>query len=142
MLEQLINDRRWVYSTLYRSTSGLRLYRTRTEMHTSSSYQRLLVHRCAAYYKVTPETDTASKNAIALVLTIDSRVPPRKIAVLVPQEATPAPAFKIMPRNKATAGRTPAQGSGADGPQKKPTLEEREAAYNEARTRIFHTFEE
>jgi hypothetical protein len=35
----------------------------------ASSYQRLLVHRCAAYYKCTPETESNSK---LLFLTVTS----------------------------------------------------------------------
>ncbi|KAI6164636.1 hypothetical protein EDD17DRAFT_1561657 [Pisolithus thermaeus] len=121
--------------------------RTRLDLTPTTSYQRLLVHRCSAYYKLAPETDP-------------SRIPTRRIAELVPAPSHAQPAFKIMqrtatdrPRSKpqshagstvepseagSVGGRSNATGSG----KKHMTIAEREAAYNEARSRIFMDFQE
>lgn len=42
-------------------------------LNPTTSYQRLLVHRCSAYYKLTPESDPASKGII-VISTIESRM--------------------------------------------------------------------
>ncbi|EIM86768.1 uncharacterized protein STEHIDRAFT_28133, partial [Stereum hirsutum FP-91666 SS1] len=55
------------------------------------------VHRCCTYYKVAPEPDPSTK-ALIIITTIDSKIPSRRLADLVPPEATKQPAFKIMRR--------------------------------------------
>lgn len=35
--------------------------RARIDLTASTSYQRLLVHRCSSYYKLSPETDPTTK---------------------------------------------------------------------------------
>ncbi|KAI0063999.1 hypothetical protein BV25DRAFT_328926 [Artomyces pyxidatus] len=151
VIENLINERK-----------------SRIEVPTTTSYQRLLVHRCSAYYKVSPESDSSSKS-IFLSWASESKIPSRRVADLVPAEATKQPAFKIMLRSAHDRVRSKPQSrtgsvggedldlsdvepseagslggrSSAPGSAKKPlTLEEREAAYNEARSRIFMDFEE
>ncbi|GLB41829.1 putative SUZ domain containing protein [Lyophyllum shimeji] len=152
LMEGLINDRR-----------------PRIDLTPSTSYQRLLVHRCSAYYKLAPESDPISKG-IAVLPTPESRIPARRICELVPAEATTQPAFKIMRRspsdrrsNKAQSQTGSVAGDDADlsdvepsetgslggrsnatggSGKKRMTIEEREAAYNEARSRIFMDFEE
>lgn len=47
--------------------------RQRVELSPATSYQRLLVHRCSAYYKLTPESDPVTK-AISVLTTSDSRM--------------------------------------------------------------------
>ncbi|KAG8883411.1 hypothetical protein FRB97_006693 [Tulasnella sp. 331] len=85
-MENLINER------------GLGKPNARTSFQPASSYQRLLVHRCSAYYKLTPEAEQATK-AIVVTVNPDSRVPPRRISELVPAESTSSqPTFKIMRR--------------------------------------------
>ncbi|KAI0251818.1 hypothetical protein BJV78DRAFT_1102601, partial [Lactifluus subvellereus] len=142
--------------------------RGRVEILTATSYQRLLVHRCSSYYKVIPESDTGSKS-IWISFCPESRIPPKRISELVPVEQTKQPAIKIMSRSAQDRIRVQSQSrtgsvngedaessdvepseagsiggrSGAQYRQKKAlTLEEREAAYNEARSRIFMDFEE
>ncbi|KAG6812775.1 hypothetical protein H0H92_000545 [Tricholoma furcatifolium] len=142
--------------------------RERIELTPSTSYQRLLVHRCSAYYKLLPESDPSTKG-IFVSYTPEGRIPQRRLCDLVPPEATTAPAFKIMRRSPpdrrpnrsqsqvgSVAGDEPdsdpepsesgSQGgrSNATGRSNKSrmTIEEREAAYNEARSRIFMDFEE
>ncbi len=39
-------------------------HRARIDLTPSTSYQRLLVHRCSAYYRLSPEADAATKNII------------------------------------------------------------------------------
>ncbi|TFK39872.1 hypothetical protein BDQ12DRAFT_681382 [Crucibulum laeve] len=143
--------------------------RLRIDLSPSTSYQRLLVHRCLAYYKLAPENDPLSKGIIVLP-TVDSRIPARRICELVPAESTAQPAFKIMRRSLPSDRRSKPQsqagsvaGEDADlsdiepseagslggrsnatggSTKKRMTIEEREAAYNEARSRIFMDFEE
>ncbi|EJD41184.1 hypothetical protein AURDEDRAFT_169773 [Auricularia subglabra TFB-10046 SS5] len=43
-----------------------RLIRTRLECPAQTTYQRLLVHRCAAYYKLQPESDPNTKSLTAV----------------------------------------------------------------------------
>ncbi|PPQ67887.1 hypothetical protein CVT26_007087 [Gymnopilus dilepis] len=141
--------------------------RTRVEVFPSTSYQRLLVHRCSAYYRLTPETDPGTK-ALFVLFTSESRIPERRICDLVPPESTTQPAFKIMRRSvperrskptshaSSVAGEDvelsdvePSEAGSLGGrsnvtnssTKKRMTIEEREAAYNEARSRIFMDFE-
>ncbi|KAI0046218.1 hypothetical protein FA95DRAFT_1494361, partial [Auriscalpium vulgare] len=136
--------------------------RLRIEVTTTTSYQRLLVHRCSAYYKVLPESE--STKVIAISHTPESRVPQRRVADLVPAEATKPQTFKIMRRLPNDRGRSkpqsrtgsvggedadlsdpePSESGSQGGRGRRPmnlTLEQREAAYNEARSRIFMGFE-
>ncbi|KAI9510492.1 hypothetical protein F5148DRAFT_570825 [Russula earlei] len=140
----------------------------RVEIPTVTSYQRLLIHRCSAYYKVYPENDASSKS-IWISYTLESRIPSKRISELVPLEQTKQPAIKIMSRSVQDRIRAQSQSrtgsvNGEDAessdvepseagslggrssapirpPKKALTLEEREAAYNEARSRIFLDFE-
>lgn len=47
--------------------------RTRIDLTPGTSYQRLLVHRCSAYHKLAPETDSITKTII-VVATPESRM--------------------------------------------------------------------
>ncbi|OBZ73743.1 hypothetical protein A0H81_06143 [Grifola frondosa] len=149
-MESLINDRR-----------------IKIDLNPSTSYQRLLVHRCSAYYKLVPETDPTTKN-ILIYFRSESRIPARRISELVPAEESSQPAFQIMRRIDRSRGRQYSQpgstaGEDADLSDVEPsetgsvggrsnatgssmkrfkTIEEREAAYLEARSRIFMGFEE
>ncbi|KAF5350249.1 hypothetical protein D9758_007852 [Tetrapyrgos nigripes] len=140
----------------------------RADLSPSTSYQRLLVHRCSAYYKLTPESDPVTKT-IFVTFSAESRIPGRRIADLVPPEPTTQPAFKIMRRSQqdrrvkpnshagsvtgedadssdvepSEAGSMGGRSNATGGSGKKwMTIEEREAAYNAARNRIFMDFEE
>ncbi|KAI0272368.1 hypothetical protein BC834DRAFT_344559 [Gloeopeniophorella convolvens] len=145
-IERLINERK-----------------ARIEVSTATSYQRLLVHRCSAYYRVVPESDTGSKS-IWITSSSESRIPTRRISELAPVEQAKQPAIKIMSRSAQDRIRAQSQsrtgsvnGEDAESSDVEPseagslggrrlkknlTLEEREAAYNEARSRIFMDFEE
>ncbi|KAF8555999.1 hypothetical protein OG21DRAFT_1460186 [Imleria badia] len=150
-MESLINDRR-----------------PRIDLMPNTSYQRLLVHRCSTYYRLAPDTDSITK-VISVLLTPDSRIPARRIAELVPAQSPTQPTFKIMRRTPADRQRPkphsqagsvagedaefsdpePSEAgslggrSNATGSSKKhKTIAEREAAYNEARSRIFMDFNE
>ncbi|KAJ8521235.1 hypothetical protein ONZ45_g2045 [Pleurotus djamor] len=150
LMEGLINDRR-----------------NRIETNPATTYQRLLVHRCSAYYGLRPETDSVTK-AIYVCYTSESRIPTRRVRELVPAENKFQPAFKIMSRAQlnskskphshassvagedndpsdiepSEAGSLGGRSNAAGGAKKRPTIEEREAAYNEARSRIFMDFQE
>ncbi|TFY62135.1 hypothetical protein EVJ58_g4059 [Rhodofomes roseus] len=143
----------------------------RITLSPSTTYQRMLVHRCSAYYKLQPEADTATKG-IAVYYRTESRIPTRRICELVPLEEAAQPTIKIMRRstNEAPKSRQNSQAGSVAGEEadssdvdeagsivsvrsgrsaatggsakRHPTLEEREAAYNEARSRIFMGFEE
>lgn len=54
--------------------------RVRIDLTPSTSYQRLLVHRCSAYYRLSPEADASTKNIIVYYRT-ESRM---YVAVIVP----------------------------------------------------------
>ncbi|KIJ65632.1 hypothetical protein HYDPIDRAFT_76118, partial [Hydnomerulius pinastri MD-312] len=150
-METLINDRR-----------------TRIDLTPTTSYQRLLVHRCSAYYKLAPETDSITK-IISVLPTAESRIPARRIAELVPAQLPAQPTIKIMRRSVADRQRSkphsqagsvagedaelsdvePSEAGSLGGrsnttgsSKKHKTIAEREAAYNEARSRIFMDFEE
>ncbi|EEB99012.1 hypothetical protein MPER_01379, partial [Moniliophthora perniciosa FA553] len=57
------------------------------------------VHRCFAYYKLTPETDQVTK-CIWVAWSPEGRIPEKRLADLVPPEPTPQPTFKIMRRTQ------------------------------------------
>ncbi|KAG2364844.1 hypothetical protein BDR07DRAFT_1557805 [Suillus spraguei] len=69
----------------------------------ATSYQRLLVHRCSAYYKLSPETDPVSKT-ISVLPSADSKIPNRRIAALVPAQPSTHPTIKIMRRSTTDRG--------------------------------------
>ncbi|KAG9012184.1 hypothetical protein FRB94_006552 [Tulasnella sp. JGI-2019a] len=118
-MESLINER------------GAGKPNPRTSFQPTSSYQRLLVHRCSAYYKLTPEAEQATK-AIIVIVNLESRIPPRRISELVPAESTSSqPTFKIMRRttpDQRTKNRTITTSSStpaivhSDSPQIEPTF--------------------
>ncbi|KAJ7918672.1 hypothetical protein B0H13DRAFT_1568783, partial [Mycena leptocephala] len=133
--------------------------RQRIDLSPATTYQRMLVHRCSAYYGLSPETDSMTK-AISVLITHESRIPPRRLADLAPPPAEAPPKFKIMMRNPRSqagsvtgddgdvsdveASETGSLGgrSSASTSKHRRTIEERTAAYNEARSRIFIDFEE
>ncbi|KAI0343287.1 hypothetical protein BDW22DRAFT_1356898 [Trametopsis cervina] len=137
----------------------------RIELVPTTSYQRMLVHRCSTYYKLVPEPDPTTKT-IFVSHRAESRIPARKISELVPAEESAQPAFKIMRRanpdrrgrsqpdsvtgddgdvsdvEASEAGSVGGRSNAAGGSKRHLTIEEREAAYNEARSRIFMGFGE
>ncbi|CCL98600.1 uncharacterized protein FIBRA_00602 [Fibroporia radiculosa] len=143
--------------------------RARMDLTPATSYQRLLVHRCSAYYNLFPEPDNATKS-IAVHWRPESKIPAQRMIELVPVEHPTQPAFRIMQRGTqdGTKSRQNSQAGSIAGEEadlsdvepseagsiggrsnitggstkKHRTLEEREAAYNEARNRIFMKFEE
>ncbi|TFK75027.1 hypothetical protein BDN72DRAFT_868369 [Pluteus cervinus] len=130
--------------------------RPQLNLQPATSYQRLLVHRCSAYYKLAPDSDPVTK-AITVHTTSESRIPSRRLCELVPAESSTQPAFKIMRRAdrraKASSQAGSVTGEDADlsdvepsesgslggrsvasSVKKRMTIEEREAAYAEARS--------
>ncbi|THH05400.1 hypothetical protein EW145_g4822 [Phellinidium pouzarii] len=111
--------------------------------------------------------DKSSIRDMAVLITMESKIPTRRISELVPAEHTPHPTFKIMRRSdqdrrrqKSSISRpdsiagedgelsdpgpseTGSMGSRSTTSRKRMTIAEREAAYQEARSRIFMNFEE
>ncbi|KAF8216930.1 hypothetical protein K438DRAFT_1658440, partial [Mycena galopus ATCC 62051] len=133
--------------------------RQRIDLSPATTYQRMLVHRCSAFYNLSPETDSVTK-AISVVITQESRIPTRRLADIAPPPVETAVKFKIMMRNPRSqpgsvtgddgdvsdveASETGSLGgrSSASTSKHRRTIEERTAAYNEARSRIFIDFEE
>ncbi|KAJ7656445.1 hypothetical protein DFH06DRAFT_1298274 [Mycena polygramma] len=175
ILEALASKDRIYVLKLGEQMEGLiadRNARQRIDLTPATTYQRMLVHRCSAYYALAPETDSLTK-AISVVVTGESRIvnglmgcsPPRRLADLAPPPAdtmTP-PKFKIMLRNPRSSGSGSRSHTGShngsvtgDDPDSyasdgesssatstskhRRTIEERTAAYNEARSRIFVDF--
>ncbi|KAF7982569.1 hypothetical protein HWV62_27563 [Athelia sp. TMB] len=153
-------DRLWVLKLGELMEGIITERKARVDVTPSTSYQRLLVHRCSTYYKLSPENDPLSKNVIIVSLAMDSKI----ISELVPAESTAQPAFKIMRRMQSNRTKPHSQAGSVAGDEgdfsdveqsetgslggrstaskKRLTIEEREAAYNEARTRIFMDFQE
>ncbi|KAI0358100.1 hypothetical protein OH77DRAFT_1421379 [Trametes cingulata] len=138
--------------------------RVRIDLTPSTSYQRMLVHRCSAYYKLSPEQDPVTKS-ISVYYRSESRIPARRICELVPAEESTMPTIQIMRRPRGRQHSQPGSTAGEDADtsdvdaseagsiggrsnaasaaaKRFKTIEEREAAYNEARSRIFMGFEE
>ncbi|KZW01221.1 hypothetical protein EXIGLDRAFT_88508 [Exidia glandulosa HHB12029] len=135
---------------------GDRLTRNRLECPAQTTYQRLLVHRCAAYYRLQIEQHAETK-ALSVLIVETSRIPSRRLSELVPTLAPSEPAqptFKIMrrdtntPRSSAPSSRGGGGDDSADVSDSESVLSrnrkrvgmsiaEREAAYNAARERIF-----
>ncbi|KAG9018777.1 hypothetical protein FRB90_009781 [Tulasnella sp. 427] len=70
----------------------------RGTLSSPSTYHRMLIHRCCAYYKLTVEIDHLSKSII-MIATTESRIPSKRISEFVPQEPVALPTFKIMRRS-------------------------------------------
>ncbi|CAK5267243.1 unnamed protein product [Mycena citricolor] len=134
----------------------------RIDLSPATSYQRMLVHRCCTYYGLLPETDAVTK-IISVSVTMESRIPTRRLAELSPPPAEAPPKFKIMQRMQRSQSRsrsgnsvvgddgdvsdveaseTGSAGGRSNASKHRLTIEERTAAYNEARNRIFDDFEE
>ncbi|KAF6761634.1 hypothetical protein DFP72DRAFT_1061852 [Ephemerocybe angulata] len=160
-------DRIYVLKLGEQMESMIKERRQRVDLNPTTSYQRLLVHRCSAYYKLSPETDSVNKGIFVLP-TAESRIPDVRICELVPPESSSQPTFKIMrrsasdrrtkPRSQAgsvagedadlsdvepsEAGSLGGRSNATGGSKKHMSIAEREAAYQEARNRIFMDFEE
>lgn len=49
--------------------------RTRIRLSPENQYQRLLVHRCAQYYKLTPDNETKTTHKeMTVLVTLESRM--------------------------------------------------------------------
>ncbi|KAJ7631412.1 hypothetical protein DFH06DRAFT_1056507, partial [Mycena polygramma] len=86
ILEALASKDRIYVLKLGEQMEGLiadRNARQRIDLAPTTTYQRMLVHRCSAYYALAPETDSLTK-AISVVVTGESRIPPRRLADLAP----------------------------------------------------------
>ncbi|GJN87721.1 hypothetical protein Rhopal_000676-T1 [Rhodotorula paludigena] len=119
-----------------------------------NSYQRLLIHRLADMFGITREVEAAPPALWNAGMINPATGQPQGVVVLVKSEASaPHPVFKILPRASASRAVSSAAssiageedgsssagtGSGKGKGRRDLTLEEREAAYKEARERIFN----
>ncbi|CAM0141518.1 hypothetical protein VKS41_003766 [Umbelopsis sp. WA50703] len=126
--------------------------RVRLDFPQMNSYQRLIVHRVATYFKLTHLFDPV-RRSIYLCKNVSTEIPAVRFADLVEKEEEPAstPKFQIMQRASSDRGHRKGDVSPADSNQssdgknglsrKQMTLEQRQVAYEEARARIFQDFE-
>ncbi|KAK6584150.1 hypothetical protein PZA11_003880 [Diplocarpon coronariae] len=116
-----------------------------------NSFCRMLTHKLADYYHMTHQVDAVA-GAVRIFRTPFCRIPPSLTSISNPPTTgnsppSTMPAMKIMRRGGGgDSGPSPSKAAsetGSDGKDKslsakeKQTREEREAAYNEARARIF-----
>ncbi|KAG2178075.1 hypothetical protein INT43_003328 [Umbelopsis isabellina] len=125
--------------------------RVRLDFPQMNSYQRLIVHRVATYFKLTHLFDPV-RRSIYLCKNVSTEVPSVRFADLVEKEEEPVstPKFQIMQRATSDRGHRKGDVSPGDGNlssdgknalnRKQMTLEERQVAYEEARARIFQDF--
>lgn len=121
--------------------------RTRLNFPPTSSYQRLIIHRVAQYFKIDHVVLDAEggKRAVCLFKTAESRVPILRFTDLIEQpEGPPARAVKIMRRGQSDQKKTTSVPSSkvtvvssSSKEIKDKTLEQREEEYAKARARIF-----
>ncbi|GAB5586586.1 hypothetical protein Unana1_01486 [Umbelopsis nana] len=127
--------------------------RVRLDFPQMNSYQRLIVHRVATYFKLTHLFDPV-RRSIYLCKNVSTEIPAVRFADLIEREEEPVvstPKFQIMRRLSSDRGHRKGDVSPADSNQssdsksamdrKQMTLEERKVAYEEARARIFQDFE-
>ncbi|CAB4379057.1 unnamed protein product [Rhizophagus irregularis] len=120
--------------------------RTRLEFPPMNSYQRLIVHRVAQYFKLSHVVDTSGK-AVVLYKSAETQIPILRFSDLLEQEEEkPEKSVKIMRRQQThPQGQLRSTGdsdSNSEGERKILTIEEREAAYQKARARIFKDLEQ
>ncbi|CAI2165045.1 7845_t:CDS:2 [Funneliformis geosporum] len=119
--------------------------RTRLEFPPMNSYQRLIVHRVAQYFKLSHVVDTSGK-AVVLYKSAETQMPILRFSDLLEQEEEkPEKSVKIMRRQQSYPQgqlRSGDSDSNSEGERKLLTIEEREAAYQKARARIFKDLEQ
>ncbi|CAG8784505.1 9737_t:CDS:2, partial [Dentiscutata erythropus] len=119
---------------------------TRLEFPPMNSYQRLIVHRVAQYFKLSHVVDSSGK-AVVLYKSSETQIPILRFSDLLEQEEEkPEKSVKIMRRQQINAQSqlrsTGDSDSNSEGERKILTIEEREAAYQKARARIFKDLEQ
>ncbi|KAG0750062.1 hypothetical protein G6F16_001784 [Rhizopus arrhizus] len=133
--------------------------RFRLDFPSMNSYQRLMIHRLAPYYKLNHFHDGMRKGVYVCKTDITELPEIRLLNIDVSEKTEeqqtqpapmPAPQFKIMrrsagsgsisPRSASSAGEDQSKNNAID--RKNMTLEERKTAYEEARARIFQGLEE
>ncbi|CAJ0634914.1 2187_t:CDS:2, partial [Entrophospora sp. SA101] len=122
--------------------------RSRLEFPPMNSYQRLIIHRVAQYFKLSHVVDASGK-AVVLYKSPETQIPILRFSDLLEQddEEKPEKSVKIMKRQQ-TYPLTQQQralmndpDSIYEGERKILSIEEREAAYLKARARIFKDVE-
>ncbi|KAJ3014285.1 hypothetical protein HKX48_005237 [Thoreauomyces humboldtii] len=118
------------------------------EFPSMNSYQRLIIHRIAVHFNLVHVADSARK-AVLLYKSDESKIPDVRLADIevaseVPASATSMTSVKIMQRHHhhGRGSRHSSTDSGSESGAGQKTYEEREAAYQAARARIFQEDEE
>ncbi|CAG8541257.1 10788_t:CDS:2, partial [Diversispora eburnea] len=118
---------------------------TRLEFPPMNSYQRLIVHRVAQYFKLSHVVDNSGK-AVILYKSPETLIPTLRFSDLLEQEEEkPEKSVKIMRRQQTNLQLLRSTGdsdSNSEGERRILTIEEREAAYQKARARIFKDLEQ
>lgn len=118
--------------------------------HISSTFQRMLVYKLAEWYGLKAINTPEVSMLVGVIGTMDLKSRSLKLSDLAPRADTPPQKFRIMQRTQANSSTSSdanglsrvssavADDAGSDASSsKKRTLEEREAAYNKARERIY-----
>ncbi|CAG8559444.1 12784_t:CDS:2, partial [Ambispora gerdemannii] len=115
--------------------------RLRLEFPQMNSYQRLIVHRVAQYFKLSHVVDSSGK-AVVLYKSAETAIPILRFSDLEQEEEKPPEkSVKIM-RRQSNHPSIRSVGDNSDSNSESErrthlTIEEREAAYQKARARIF-----
>ncbi|CAO3664616.1 unnamed protein product [Rhizopus microsporus] len=131
--------------------------RFRLDFPSMNSYQRLMIHKLAPYYKLNHFHD-AMRKGVYVCKTFITELPAVRLLDISNSNSEPekeqtsqgpAPQFKIMRRTTGSGSVSPRSPLSAGEEQaknmidrKNMTLEERKTAYEEARARIFQDLEE
>ncbi|KAI9274178.1 single-stranded nucleic acid binding R3H [Sporodiniella umbellata] len=125
--------------------------RFRLGFPSTNSYQRLMIHRLAPYYKLNHFHDGLRKG-VYVCKTDSTQMPETRLTNVdisekteeSPSNPTIQPQFKIMRRSTGSGSVSPrsTEDSKNNTERKNMTLEERKTAYEEARARIFQGIEE
>ncbi|KAI8091372.1 single-stranded nucleic acid binding R3H [Gilbertella persicaria] len=122
--------------------------RLRLDLPNMNSYQRLMVHKLAPYYKLNHYHDAMRKGVYVCKTTL-TELPSVRLPDITDEQVStkpitndPPPQFKIMRRSAGSSSPSSRASSTTNEEQakldrKNMTLEERKTAYEEARARIF-----
>lgn len=118
--------------------------------HISSTFQRMLVYKAAEWYGLKAVNTPEVSMLVGVLGTLDPRSAALRLSDLAPRADTPPQKFRIMQRAAPASSTSSEANSGSRTGSVAPddaaseasssrtkTLEEREAAYNKARERIY-----
>jgi len=145
------NDRMFILRLEYEMTNLLKNKKDSIEYPNMNSYQRLIIHKIANYFKLCHINDR-NNSSVIVIKTMASRIPKRQFIDIIakPDDINPSEAgnseIKIMKRNDKNSNEIENNKKVADTKKKQSesdlkktniSLEERKLAYDLARARIF-----